>query len=70
MKNAPARLLPIALAAAALLACSGCATVNEVLFRTADELQRQQQAMAYESYLQQNWYYGRPASDTSAPGIK
>ncbi len=70
MKNALPRLILIVFAAAALLASAGCATVNEVLFRTADELQRQQQAMAYESYLQQNWYSGRPPSDTSAPGIK
>ena len=48
---------------------SGCAHVNEVLWRTADELQRQQEAIAYQNYIQA--YYGpRPSSDTSAPGIK
>ena len=48
---------------------SGCASMTEFLQITADELQRQQEAMAYQAYVRD--YYGpRLSSDTSAPGIR
>lgn len=70
MRTSRLPLVATLLALAGLTLLSGCAHVVEVLQVTADELNRQQQEMAYQSYLQQNYYYGRPSSDTSAPGIK
>lgn len=69
MKPAPPRLFIALLAVVASGFVSGCASVTEFLQVTADELQRQQDAMAYQAYVRD--YYGpRPSSDTSAPGIR
>jgi len=69
MKPTPPRLLLGLLALGAAGFVSGCASMTEFLQLTADELSRQQEAMAYQAYVRD--YYGpRPSSDTSAPGIK
>ncbi len=69
MKPTLPRILLALIAVAASGLVSGCASMTEFLQITADELQRQQEAMAYQAYVRD--YYGpRPSSDTSAPGIR
>ena len=69
MKPALPRILLALLTVAATGLVSGCASMTAFLQVTADELQRQQDAMAYQAYVRD--YYGpRPSSDTSAPGIR
>jgi hypothetical protein len=69
MKTSLPRRLVLALALAGTCFTSGCASFNEGLWLAADALREQQETMAYQAYLRDT-YGPRPASDTSARGIK
>lgn len=65
MRKHPSRLVLVTIALAVSALFTGCAEIAQGLSATAAELQRQQDEAYYNSY-----YAPRPASDTSARGIK
>jgi hypothetical protein len=69
MKKHPCRFVAAVLILAATSLFAGCAQMVDVLNATANELERQRLESEYAAYYAA-YNLPRPASDTSAPGIK